>query len=150
MGSFFEIYLMTSLFSVPLTIVLLFFIFKGICRFLDATVNKASVEKLNQEIDNISFIELEKELHEYNQKINKIDPWLSSHLRINNQMKDVEKNLKRESRVRTIQEHKSRLSYLEKSLGDFDRNYWHSIFGQRLSSKQVKLESKLRGIFKSK
>ncbi len=148
MKSFFEIYLMTSLISIPLTIVLISFIFRFIGRFLDSTVNKKSVQKLYYQIDNISFVELEKALHEYNQKINNIDPWLNEHLRINNQMKDVEKKLKREYRVRTIQDYKSRLVSLKKSLSDFDRYYWHSIFGKRLKSKQFVLESKLRSIFK--
>lgn len=143
----FEIYLKWAFITIPLTIAISYVIYKFICKLLEVTINKNKVDKLYSEIDSISLNELVEVVNEYKQKSNELDPWTLEHLRIISQIKVLQKDLNREYRVRRRKEIMSKLNELKVSLKKYDEIYWNSIFDDRLSSKQVEIEMKLREIF---
>ena len=154
MDAFWKIYCDYLLISIPLTLfvigivfAILDFIINIIKEILDFIINRDNIEKQQVIADNISFIEIERGIIIYTEKLNLLDEWTLKKLELVQKKRDLEKVTYRGfKKIESEANSQAKIDLYEASKY-LDEKYWTSKWRFQREHKEIEQEIKIRKLF---
>jgi hypothetical protein len=144
MNEFIELYLTFGIVTIPITLYIVITIIKEL---LDFFVNRKSINELFHKADNISLEQLDNNFEEYSKKLQSDTPWTKEHISVLHKKKELEAMLKKLYYKRDRDNNYFELQALNKSLKEYEREYWIVNFGRQKSKYELSRETRLRKVF---
>lgn len=126
---------------------LIYLLVQGIKELLDLLLNKRHIDKLIFKADNLTFDKLENDFEEYTKKLISDKPWTKEHIEVFLKKKELEAKSQKLYYKRDRDNVYFEIQNLNKSLKEYEKEYWISKFGNLKSKDELHRENNLRNVF---
>jgi hypothetical protein len=126
---------------------LIYLIVLGIKELLDLLINKKSIDELIYQADNLSFEKLENDIEEYTKKLVSDKPWTKEHIEVLIKKKELDAKSRKLYYKRDRDAVYLEIQDLDKSLKEYEKEYWILKFGRLKTKYELNREINLRKVF---